>query len=180
MYPSRIRDLIQQNAFMELPDYPGYAINRDGEVLTLETGLMKRRSLNQQGILMVNFSINAKQHVRAVAPLVAHYFLSREDIPDHFDTPIHLNGDRTDCRVDNLAWRPRWFAVKYHRQFLPEERFKNFGFQSPVELINTGEVFPTSWEAAIKYGLLDKEIFIATINRTYVFPHSFFFREIDT
>jgi hypothetical protein len=161
----------------ELFDFPNYAISDDGRVMNVTTGQIKNNSANQTNVAMVNFSVNGDQFVRSVAVLVAQTFLDRAEVPDHFDTPIHLDGDRGNCRADNLAWRPRWFAVKYHQQFKPWEREKRHGARYPVELIETGEVFETSWEAAIKYGMLDEHIFVGMTNNTFVFPHGFHFRE---
>lgn len=168
-----------QEAWQELEEFPGYAISSEGQVMNTNTDVLKKPSANQQGIAIVNLHKDGRQHVRSVAVLVADHFIPRDGVPDHFDTPIHLNGDKMDCRADNMDWRPRWFAIKYHQQFNPEERAKKFGYRQPVEIIETGEVFDTSWDAAIKYGLLDQEIFVATVNRTYVFPHRFTFRILE-
>lgn len=161
-----------------LIEYPGYAVSNYGHIMNTHTDLVKNPSTNQQGILMVNFSINQKQLVRSVALIVANHFLEPPK-EEHFDTPIHLDGDRTNCHVYNLAWRPRWFAVKYHQQFNEYERENRHGFKTPVEITKTGEIFPNSWQAAVKYGLLDFEIFMATLNRTYVFPTGQVFRVLE-
>lgn len=163
--------------WIELQEFPNYAVCEDGSVMNTRTDMLKQPSRNQQGINVVNLSINNTQHIRSLAPLIAAAFIDRSEIPGHFDTPIHLDGDRDNCGVWNLAWRPRWFARKYHQQFTPWERENRFGFQTPVILLDTDEIFPTSWEPAVKYGLLDREIFIATLNRTFVFPHNFRFEE---
>lgn len=165
--------------WVEMQEYPNYAISNLGQVMNVTSGQIKKHSRNQLNIAMVNLSILGQQNIRSVAVMVANAFLDRSEVPDYFNTPIHLDGDKMNCSAGNLAWRPRWFAVKYHQQFSPWERANRYGFECPVELIDTGEVFPTSWEAAIKYGMLDREIFIATQNRTYVFPHMFTFREVE-
>ena len=165
--------------WVELIEYPGYAVSDRGRVMNTNTDLIKHPSKNQQGILMVNFSIRTKQYVRSVALLVAEQFVSRADVPDHFDTPIHLDGNRENCRADNLMWRPRWFAVKYHQQFSKEERKNRYGFQKFIRCVDTGEIFPNSWEAAIKYGLLDFDIFMKTVNGETVFPYDYKFEELD-
>lgn len=168
-----------QERWIEVAEFPQYLVSTEGRVMNGWNDRPKEPSRNQQGISVVNLYKDKQQNLRSVAVLVADAFLSRDGIPEHFDTPIHLNGDRGDCRVDNLAWRPRWFAIKYHQQFRPEVRTRRFGFHQPVEIIETGEVFETSWDAAIKYGMLDQEIFVATVNRTYVFPHHFTFRVLE-
>lgn len=171
--------LVITEQWLELHEFDNYAVSNLGRVRNLTTDLVKKPSRNQQGILMVNLSRNGEQNIRSVSVLVACAFVPTQGLPDHFDTPIHLDGDKANCQAVNLAWRPRWFAVRYHKQFDPWERTHRFGFRQPVELLDTGEVFPTSWEAAIKYGMLDREIFLATMNQTVVFPHHFRFRVID-
>jgi hypothetical protein len=159
-----------QEIWRELQEYPNFAVSNFGAVMNIQFDLVKHPSVNQQGILMVNMGIKNQQHVRSVATLVASTFLSDIPRPAHFDTPIHLDGNKTNCHVENLAWRPRWFARKYHQQFNPWERANRYGFRCPVRLVETEEEFPTSWEAAIKYGLLDFEILLAVQNQTVVFP----------
>lgn len=152
--------------WVEIREFPGYAISNLGRVRNEEDDRFKVVSVNQAGVRHVLLMKNRRQHRRAVAGLVADAFLPRPRY-DHFNTLIHLDGDRSNCAVDNLAWRPRWFATRYHRQFQPGALR---GFLEPVYDVESGETFPSSWEAALKYGLIDHEIRVATLNRTYVFP----------
>jgi len=83
-----------------------------------------------------------------------------------FDTPIHLDGDTMNNHIDNLMWRPRWFAVKYQRQFNEPHP----SIRGQIQDIETGYRFNDSWHAATTFGLLDKEIRESIIQRTYVWP----------
>jgi len=148
-----------------IEEFPGYAVSPDGRVRNLDSGRLLVLTRNQQGVIQVGLMKDREQYKRGVALLVAKAFLDPPPSPA-FNTPINLDGDRSNCEVENLAWRPRWFAIKYHQQFHNDLR----GFQEPIIEINTKETFNNSWEAAIKYGLLDREILIATLNRTYVWP----------
>lgn len=147
-----------------VPEFPGYSVSEDGRVRNEETNHILTPTKNQHGVAQVGLMLNAVQHKRGVALMVANAFLKPS--LEAFNTPINLDGDRFNNHVDNLMWRPRWFAITYHRQFHNDLR----GFTEPIIEIKTKEVFPTSWEAAIKYGLIDREIFVATSNRTYVWP----------
>jgi hypothetical protein len=151
--------------------FPGYSVSTIGRVRNDDTGRMMTLMVNQSGVVNVGLTRSREQHRRAVALLVADAFIPRP-IREAFDTPINLNGDRMNNTIDNLVWRPRWFAIKYIQQFKNNVR----GFRVPVEEVRSGEQFPTSWEAAIKYGLLDREILIATVARTFVFPTNQKFR----
>jgi hypothetical protein len=159
-----------QETWRPLDEFPNYAVSTFGRVINTSTDLIKRGTCNQAGILVVNLRAENRQHIRSVAVLVVNAFMDDPRRPPHFDTPIHLDGNKRNCRVDNLQWRPRWFARKYHQQFSDYERKFRFGIKRPVRNVETGEEFPTSWEAAIKYGLLDFDIMMSVANRTYVFP----------
>ena len=62
-----------------------------------------------------------------------------------FDTPINLDGDRHNNRVENLTWRPRWFAIKYNQQF-------RHPYENPIPArimdLKTGEVSENSFQCA--------------------------------
>jgi hypothetical protein len=107
---------------------------------------------------------DGRQVTRAVAKLVGEAFVPNPRA-EFYTTPIHLNGDVSDCRSENLAWRPRWFAMKFTSQFkspYPQSR--------PIRNKKTGEVFQDLWELVIRDGLLYLDVYIATANLTYVWP----------
>lgn len=158
----------------EIPDFPGYSVSNMGRIRNDRTDRIMALQINQHGIVHVGLFRDGKQHKRGVALLVCEAFLPPPS-PPTFDTPIHLDGDLTNNHIDNLMWRPRWFAVKYHKQFDSREPM---GFSGPIQDKRTGQVFRNSWEAATTFGLLDREIFLATLNRTYVWPTYQEFREV--
>lgn len=149
----------------QINEFPGYSISSHGRVRNEDTGRLLALLRNQQGIVHVGLMRGLTQFKRSVVVLVANYFLPPSKL-EAFDTPIQLDGDRSNANVQNLMWRPRWFAIRYHRQF----HRPNLGIVVPIRETRTGEEFDNSWEAAIKYGLIDKEILDATLNRTYVWP----------
>lgn len=154
-----------------IPEFPEYSVSNEGQVRS-PTGRIMVLTRNQHGIVQVGLMRSHRQYKRAVGLLVAKAFLP-PPTPATFDSVINLDGDRCNNSVGNLMWRPRWFAVRYHKQFSNNRR----GFSTPVQEVHTGEWFPNSWEAATKYGLLDIEILTATLNRTYVWPTYQRFRE---
>jgi hypothetical protein len=145
--------------------FPGYSVSSDGRVRNDETDVMMTRMVNPHGIVHVGLTRDRVQHKRSVAVLVVEAFLPKSSNPVH-NTPICLDGDKHNLCASNLALRPLWFARKYHQQF--NEPFR--GFSTPIEELNTGERFDSSWHAVIKYGLLDQEIVISVLRRTYVYP----------
>ena len=155
----------------EIQHFPNYSVSSYGRVRSDivygngNTGRILTPSANQRGIVHVGLVRNGIQHKRSVALLVAHAFI-RTARPLSFTTPINLDGDRSNNHVDNLLWRPTWFAREYFGQF----RRGVAKISTPIVELKTEEVFEDSWAAALTYGLLDREIFEAIENKTYVWP----------
>lgn len=165
----------QQEEWLPVPEFPEYAVSNLGYVKNMLSDRMMTRSPVQYGMLTASFMRDGKQHRRSISTLVAQTFLPEPEA-EHFNTPIHLDGDRGNCAADNLMWRPRSFAVNYHlerkhRVFEPWTR--------DIRLVNTGEVFSNPQEPAAKYGLLQREIHQSLVNGTNVFPYAFTFVYVD-
>lgn len=137
----------------EIPGFESYAVSNLGRVLNIETDRIMALTKNQQDIVKVNLMQDGRLSTRSVALMVANQFLP--DPVEPSDTPIHLDGDRTNCGADNLVWRPRWYAINYHRQF---EHVTPYRMHVPIENLCTGERFRGTLEASIYYGILEHDI----------------------
>ena len=145
--------------------FPEYSVSDHGRIRTDKTGRILALNENQFGLLQVGLMRDGEQKHRSVPLLVAKAFIPQSLGP--FDTPINLDGDRHNNHVSNLAWRPRWFAIKYNQQFrYPYEN----PILAPVIELKTGEVSEDSTECAKRYGLLEQDLVLAILNRTYVWP----------
>jgi hypothetical protein len=162
--------------WQHLREYPPYAVSDLGRVMNTDTEVIKIPMINQQGIPSVLLIRERVQCRRAIAPLVASTFLPEPEAP-HYDTPINLDGNRKNCAANNLAWRPRWFAIQYHAQF--RRTRPPFDFTQPVRLVQTDEIFEDVREAAVKYGLLEKQIILAAMNNSQVFPSWYTFEIVE-
>jgi hypothetical protein len=162
----------------DIQEFPQYAISDDGRVVNLLSGNERKTNLNQQGIRMVILMRDGGRNTVMVAKLVADHFLSREGIPDLFDSVVHRNGDKGDCRVSNLVWRPRWFAVAYHRQFLPENEHLRRSPSWAVYLRSTDTVYETTWEAAIDNCMINMDIVTDLSHDRNTFPFGQWFEYI--
>lgn len=151
-----------------VPDFPEYAVSTLGRVQRLATGRMMRIGHNQRGIPIVGMVRNAVQHKRSVPIMVAQAFLP-PPMQESFDSVIHLNGDRDDCTAGNLMWRPHWFVIAYHRQF----RYPSLRFNCRIYCPQTEEFFNNSYEMAVKYGLLERQIVEANVNGHMIWPTKF-------
>jgi hypothetical protein len=147
--------------------FPGYSINRLGQVQKDSTRRILAVQINQYGVPYIGLMRDWKQHQRSLAKLVARAFVPNES--DIFDTPINLDGDRFNCAVDNLMWRPRWFAVKYNQQFTHNRYQEPIG--ASVRAIETGEVFRDSFRAACRYGVLERDVVRSVLTGKVTWPN---------
>jgi len=151
--------------WMPIELFDDYSVSNFGRVRSDKSGRILSLNENQFGVVQVGLMRDGVQYHRSVPLLVAKSFIIQPSGP--FDTPINLDGDRTNNHVDNLVWRPRWFAVKYNRQF-------RYPYENPILVpvvdLKTGEVSENSFEAAKRYGLLEQDLVLSILNRTYVWP----------
>lgn len=152
--------------------FPGYSVSETGYVRNDESGRQMTMLVNQSGVVNVGLTKNRTQYKRAVALLVAKAFLTVV-LQDTFDTPINLDGDRYNNWVGNLALRPRWYATKYFQQF-HEEPIEEY----PIEDVDSGEVFQSSWHAATILGLLQSDIVLSIHTGKKVWPTNQRFRPL--
>lgn len=155
-------------------DFPDYSVSSHGRVRNNRTDRILAQIRNQQGLMFVGLSRDHNQYKRAVTLLVANAYLDPPQEP--FDTPIQLDGDRTNNDVDNLMWRPRWFAYLYHQQFKrpPHNRIK-----SRIIDTKTKEISKNSKDCVVRYGLIERDLILAIANRTYVWPTYQIFQTLE-
>jgi hypothetical protein len=149
----------------EIRNFEDYSISNLGYVKAEKSGRILQMTQNQFGVLAVGMVRGGLQYHRSVPLLVANAFIPRKF--EAYDTPINLNGDRLDNRVENLVWRPRWFAIRYNQQFRNPYMFPVL---DPVRDVKTGEVSENTFEAAMRYGLLESDLVLSILNHTVVWP----------
>lgn len=143
----------------ELEEFPDYAVSDLGHVHNIKTGMPRKTSINQQGIVKISLYQGRELITRSVAVMVAEAFC--EGKTSFFNTPIHLDGDRENCRADNLMWRPRWFAVQYHRQF-ESDVFHQMDVR--IEDLETGKQYESVKEACMDLGLYYNDVYRSYIH----------------
>lgn len=172
------------SVWMKIGEFPNYLVNQYGDVINNQLKKTLGSTKNQRGIRYVSLYKENKLYVRALAKIVLQAFNPSTD--RDFTTPIHLNGDRNDCNLENLMWRPRWFARSYHKQF---DQNPIGRITVPILEFLTDEVSEGSLEAAMRYGLLEKDVIFScrTANskllfdrtRREVFPTGQFFDYLE-
>jgi hypothetical protein len=158
-------------------DFPGYSVNPLGQVRRDSSGRILAPRFNQYGVPYVGLMREWEQCARSLPRLVAQTFLPQPN--DIFDTPIQIDGDRSNCRVDNLMWRPRWYAVLYNRQF-DGNRYSH-PIDVPLRVVNNDydETYPNSLAAACSFGLLEREVVLSVLNRTPAWPTYQYFELVE-
>lgn len=148
-----------------LEGYQGYSISNLGRIRNDRRDSLIAVTTTETHHSYVSLVRNHKQVNRSLALLVAQTFIPNDN-PEHFTTPIHLDGDLSNCHAGNLLWRPRWFAMRFTQQFrldLPHTPW-------PIRELKTGEEFENPWPPVSIFGLLFNDIVLSIEQRTRVFP----------
>lgn len=158
----------------EIENFPNYSVSDYGRVRSEKSGKILEFSQNQSGLVHVGLMRDGYQYHRSVPLLVSKAFLA--PLSEIFDTPVNKDGDRANNALENLLWRPRWYAIKYHQQFYaPSLHSIDFS----IENIETGEIFENSFECAKHYGILEIDLVLSIYNKTSVWPINQRFRVIE-
>jgi hypothetical protein len=163
-----------QEEWVPVKDFEEYDLSNFGRVWSPYRNRLIRDRMNQTNVRTVWFTRDGVRHSRALSLLVANHWLPEPERYD-FNTPIHLDGDRQNCRADNLMWRPRWFAVDFHKE---RYRLAFPDWQGKIENIETGEIFDNPREASSRYGNFEVDIYLSIVNGVSVFPQWFHYRRL--
>ena len=158
-------------AFRVIEEFPDYMVSNYGRVYNIRKGLPMTLSPTEAGDLTVGLMKDKVQHRRSVKLLVAKAFVPGES--GIFNTPIQLDRDKENLQADNLAWRPRWFAWKYSRQF---DDPPGWAWSGPIEDVNGEVEFETIIDAAFVAGLLMVDIRVSLLHKRRTFPTGWIFR----
>lgn len=148
-----------------IPDFPDYLISNQGDILNKHTYKPIRQSHTTDGSLKVGLVRSGKQYTRSVKVLVAENFVPGKD--EIFDTPIHLDGEDNHNAVDNIVWRPRWFAHAYTTQL---KRVTDNDRIGPLRDVDTDMRYYDIYQAATINGLLFRDIRRSLATGDSVFP----------
>lgn len=148
-----------------IEDFPTYHVSDRGRVINSDTGRVLSESQTKTGTLKIGLVMGGKQHTRSVSVLVAQAFVDGHS--EVFNTPVHLDGNPKNNFVDNLVWRPRWFAWKYAHQFQEHIPGQTMG---PIADIETGVVYVDMWHAALSNGLLVEDVWKSIHTLKPAFP----------
>lgn len=96
--------MLSSEVWQDIQGYSGiYQVSTLGRIRSLKKGKIKllKPYINNMGYAVLSLYANHKQKTYHVHKLVADTFLVRIDGKNYID---HINGIKTDNRIDNLRW----------------------------------------------------------------------------
>lgn len=131
--------------WLTIEEFPTYEVSDRGQVANLGTGRILKQTLNHvTGLYWVGLRKHLQQHTRSTHRLVAEAFLHPAPGPAREFVPVHINGDKSDNRAENLVWKSLSFSRELNNQ-----RTRSYPLSTrTIRCIETGELFEDSREAA--------------------------------
>lgn len=134
---------------------PSYEVSNTGRVRNTnfnKSGATKEMSYftAHNGYKMVGIMVLGRQKSYGVHRLVAQAF-----VPNPRGLPFvnHMNGDKTDNRVENLEW-----ITNKDNQLHGFYKLGHHGLTKPIRCIETGEVYQSARQASRELGICSRNI----------------------
>ncbi len=86
---------------MEIQDYPGYFIYRDGRVWSDKSKIFLKHRNDKHGYKNVNLCKDGKSKNKFIHQLIAIHYIPN---PNNFKDIDHINQIKDDNRIENLRW----------------------------------------------------------------------------
>lgn len=159
-----------------IEEFPNYEISTFGRIYNNRQDCYMQTSKTLFGHVKITLmDENHVRHTRSVARILAEAFILPSNA--RCTQVVVLDGNLGNIWLENLVWRPPWYAWKYSRQLKVEQPtyFKNL-FVNNI----TKEIFYHSIiEAGMAEGLLFSDIWRSTYTGERVFPDDSIFEIVD-
>lgn len=132
----------------ELKDFPDYGVTEDGRVWSYKSNKFLKAG-DSHGYKMVSLRVDRKSKHMLVHRLVALTFLPN---PDDKPQVNHIDGDKTNNRLENLEWNTSSENIRH--AFATGLSKTN----KPIRCLETGQIFESAGEAARVLGVYRSHI----------------------
>lgn len=123
--------------------YPNYEVSSLGRVRNIKTGRVLRLGITNKGYQQVGLYLNGKNKFQLIHRLVASAFIPN---PECMSNINHINGIKTDNRVENLEWVTVSENIKHAYKTGLNTRIQ------PCRCVETGQEFESLTQASIYFG----------------------------
>lgn len=148
--------MFENEEWRHIEEFPHYFISNYGRVKHVDRIEARKVTINDRGFPIVTlFGRDSKtRYLRQINKLVAEAFLPPPNYKD--ETAVwHIDGDLTNCRVENLRWDTRSRVLEWnemHRSNKPK-------FVTPrVKNNRTGAIYENAFECGMAEGMLESTV----------------------
>ena len=136
---------MKNEIWKKITDFP-YEISNLGNVRNIRTGKILKQNKDSSGYPQVELFYNNKRKSIRIHRIVAEYFIPN---PNNLPQVNHKDENKWNNVVSNLEWCDITYNANYGT------RGKRIGekHKKPVLCVETGEIFKSSEEAALKYNV---------------------------
>lgn len=144
---------------LDFMGYDNYDVSNTGKVrkhTQKRTRLMKPRR-TASGHTFIGLTANGVQKAHTIAKLV----LEATGTPKKgykANYILHLDGDRTNNRLDNLRWANKKTSTRYRRSYIRESQLKDCTTRPVIEM-NDKRLYKSIMDAARAYGIPPIDIY---------------------
>lgn len=154
---------MKEEIWKVIEGYPNYEVSNLGRVRNIKFDRVRKPMIDKDGYLYVVLSLNGKTTNNKIHRLVASAFIPN---PENKREVNHINGIKTDNRVENLEWNTRSENIRHAHKTGLKRNLNGGKPKQRVRCIETGQIFETQNQASKYFDCIQGSI-SQSINRGY-------------